>query len=129
MNDFEIDYQNYDKIFKESLSIFKDKIIKFLGIDLPPIDSFMETDFAEIETSEERLDLNFRLEDGSILHLEEEADISKDDLIRFASYDLKLYNRYYDKIRTIILCVNGFEDSRANFNAGCLRYTVTVVYF
>jgi hypothetical protein len=31
----------------------------------------------------------------SILHLEEEAKISISDLIRFASYDLKLYNRFW----------------------------------
>jgi hypothetical protein len=36
-------------------------------------------------------------------HGEEEAEISISDLIRFASYYLKLYNRYRDnKIRTII---------------------------
>ena len=93
MSEFDIDYQNYDKVFKSSFSIFKDEIMDFLGVDLPEIDSFLETEFSEIQTSEERLDLNFRLKDGSILHLEEEADISTKDLIRFASYDLKLYNR------------------------------------
>ena len=66
----------------------------------------METKFSAIETSKERHDLNFRLEDGSILHLEEEVDLSQDDLIRFASYDLKMYNRYRDRVRTIIMCVN-----------------------
>lgn len=122
-----ISYQNYDQIFKISASIFEDKVIDFLGVDLPKIESFVETEFAEIETKNEMLDFNFRLEDGSILHLEEETDISKSDLIRFASYDLKLYNRYYDRIRTVILCINGFEDSKANFNTGSLDYRTTVV--
>lgn len=126
-SEFEISYQNYDLIFKNSLSIFKDGVIDFLGIDLPEIDSFLETEFAEIETKDEMLDLNFRLKDGSILHLEEEADISRKDLIRFASYDLKLYNRYPDQIRTLILCINGFEDSEAGFNTGSLDYRTTVV--
>jgi hypothetical protein len=67
-------------------------------VELPGIDSYLETEFAEIETSAERMDLNFKLEDGSILHLEEEIEVSVDDLIRFASYDLKLYNRYRDRI-------------------------------
>lgn len=127
MEEFEIDYHNYDRVFKSSFSIFKDEILSFLELDLPEIDSFFETEFSEIETSEERLDLNFKLMDGSILHLEEEADISKDDLIRFASYDLKLYNRYRNELRTVILCVNGFDGSRAEFNCGTLKYGVLVV--
>lgn len=127
MTEFDIDYQNYDKVFKSSFSIFKNKIVDFLGLDLPGIDSFLETEFSEIETSEERLDLNFKLKDGSVLHLEEEAEISNEDLIRFASYDLKLYNRYRDRLRTVILCVNGFQDSEARFNAGSLRYGVMVI--
>ena len=127
MNEFDIDYQNYDKVFKSSFSIFKDEIMDFLGVDLPEIDSFLETEFSEIQTSEERLDLNFRLKDGSILHLEEEADISTKDLIRFASYDLRLYNRYMNKVRTIVLCVNEFEESQASFEAGSINYNSLVI--
>lgn len=93
--EFDISYQNYDNIFKNSLSIFKNEVLDFLGVDLPRIDSFVETEFAEIETRDEMLDLNFRLEDGSILYLEEEVDILTEDLIRFASYDLKHYNKLY----------------------------------
>ncbi|MCK8824103.1 DUF4351 domain-containing protein [Fuchsiella alkaliacetigena] len=126
-DEFNISYHNYDTIFTNSFSVFKNKVIDFLGVDLPRIDSFVETKFAEIETSKQRLDLNFRLEDGSILHLEEEADISKNDLIRFAAYDLKLYNRYRDPIRTVILCINGFEDSKATFNTGSMAYKTIVV--
>ena len=89
--------------------------------------SYLETEFAEIETNSERMDLNFTLEDGSILHLEEEVEVSVDDLIRFASYDLKLYNRYRDRIRTIILCIKVYPASEAAFNAGSLGYNTTVV--
>ena len=71
--------------------------------------------YYKVETNTERMDLNFKLEDGSILHLEEEVEISVDDLIRFASYDLKLYNRYRDRIRTIILCIKGYPASKAGF--------------
>ena len=83
--------------------------------------------YYKVETNTERMDLNFILEDGSILHLEEEVEISVDDLIRFASYDLKLYNRYRDRIRTIILCIKGYPASKAGFNCGSLGYNTTVV--
>jgi hypothetical protein len=127
MQQFDVTAHNYDFVFKDSFSLFKNDIGDFLKVELPGIDSYLETEFAEIETSSERMDLNFKLEDGSILHLEEEIEVSVDDLIRFASYDLKLYNRYRDMIRTIILCIKGYPAAEAAFNAGSLGYNTTVV--
>jgi hypothetical protein len=127
MQQFEVTAHNYDFVFKDSFSLFKNDIGDFLKVELPGIVSYLETEFSEIETSTERMDLNFKLEDGSILHLEEEIEVSVDDLIRFASYDLKLYNRYRDRIRTIILCIKGYPAAEATFNAGSLGYNTTVV--
>ena len=114
MQEFDVTAHNYDFVFKDSFNLFKNDIADFLEVELPGIASYLETEFAEIETNLELLDLNFMLKDGSILHLEEEAEISVSDLIRFASYDLKLYNRYRDRVRTIILCIKGYT---------CLLYT------
>jgi len=127
MQQFDVTAHNYDFVFKDSFSLFKNDIGDFLKVELPGIVSYLETEFSEIETSAERMDLNFKLEDGSILHLEEEIEVSVDDLIRFASYDLKLYNRYRDRIRTIILCIKGYPAAEAAFNAGSLGYNTTVV--
>ncbi len=127
MQQFDVTAHNYDFVFKDSFSLFKKDIANFLKVELPEIVSYLETEFSEIETSAERMDLNFKLEDGSILHLEEEIEVSVDDLIRFASYDLKLYNRYRDKIRTIILCIKGYPASEAAFTAGSLGYRTIVV--
>ena len=127
MQEFDVTAHNYDFVFKDSFNLFKNDIADFLEVELPGIASYLETEFAKIETNLELLDLNFMLEDGSILHLEEEAEISVSDLIRFASYDLKLYNRYRDRVRTIILCIKGYTDSTAGFNCGSLGYNSTVV--
>jgi len=127
MQEFDVTAHNYDFVFKDSFNLFKNDIADFLEVELPGIASYLETEFAEIETNLELLDLNFMLKDGSILHLEEEAEIFISDLIRFASYDLKLYNRYRDRVRTIILCIKGYTDSTAGFNCGSLGYNSTVV--
>ena len=68
-----INHQNYDLAFKESFSIFENKTLDFLGLNLPKITEFLETEFADLETHDNFLDLTFRLEDGSILHIEEET--------------------------------------------------------
>jgi hypothetical protein len=88
-----INLQNYDLAFKEAFSLFNNKSLDFLGIDLPSISSFIDTEFVEVETTNDMMDMNFRLTDGSILHLEEETHLSKRDLIRFAHYDLRLFNK------------------------------------
>ncbi|TDP95917.1 hypothetical protein C7957_1082 [Halanaerobium saccharolyticum] len=38
-----------------------------------------------------------------------------------------MYNRYRDRIRTIILCIKGYPAAEASFNAGSLGYNTTVV--
>ena len=125
--EFDVTAHNYDFVFKDSFNLFKNDIADFLKVELPEIVDYLETEFAELETNTERMDLNFKLEDGSIMHLEEEVEVSVDDLIRFASYDLKLYNRYRDRIRTIILCIKGYPASEAGFNGGSLEYNTTVI--
>ena len=48
MDGFEVDYQNYDRVFKSSFSIFKNEIMDFLELDFPEIEYFLETEFTEI---------------------------------------------------------------------------------
>ncbi len=47
--------QNYDLAFKEALTLFENKILDFLGLDLPRITEVLVTEFAEVETRDELL--------------------------------------------------------------------------
>ena len=119
-----INPQNYDLAFKEAFSIFEDKTLTFLGLDLPKIASFLETEFPEIETHDDTMDLNFQLDDGSILHLEEETHLSIDDLIRFAHYDLRLYQRYQTVIHTVVVTPASGTPGTKTLDTGTLHYRV-----
>ena len=119
-----INHQNYDLVLKEAFSLFHNKSLDFLGLDLPPIISFMETEIPEVDTTDDMMDLNFRLEDGSILHLEEETDLSGRDLIRFAHYDLRLYGRYQSRIHTVVLTPSGGSSGTKVLDTGTLQYRV-----
>jgi hypothetical protein len=121
----QINHQNYDLVFKEAFSLFENRSLDFLGLDLPRITGFMETEFPEVETQDDRLDLTFWLEDNTILHLEEETHLSREDLIRFAHYDLRLYSRYKTTIHTIVLTPFTGSEGIQNINTGSLQYTVT----
>lgn len=120
----EITYHNYDFAFKEAFSLFEHKSLSFLGLDLPKISGFMETEFTEVETHDDFLDLTFRLEDGPILHLEEEIDLSIQDLSRFAHYDLRLYNRYKKRIHTVVLTPACGTRGTQTLDTGSLQYKV-----
>lgn len=48
---------------RPSLSLFEIRSMDFLGIDLPHITGFMETEIPEVETHDDMMDLTFRLED------------------------------------------------------------------
>jgi len=119
-----INPQNYDLALKESFSIFENKTLDFLGLDLPKITGFLETEFAELETHDSFLDMNFRLEDGSILHIEEETDLSEEDLVRFAHYDLRLYGRYKSKIHTVVLTPSSGYPGTKSLDTGTNQYTI-----
>lgn len=42
MNNFKIDYQYYDKAFKDAFTTFKEKVPPFLDFDLQQREGFME---------------------------------------------------------------------------------------
>jgi hypothetical protein len=45
-----ISYKNYDLVIKEALSVFENKTLDFLGLDLPKIIRVEETELYKIET-------------------------------------------------------------------------------
>jgi hypothetical protein len=122
-----IKYQNYDLLVKESLTIFKNKTLEFLGLSLPKIVDVIKTDLYKIETKNKLIDMNFLLEDNSILHLEEEIHISENDLIRFAETDLLLYDSRKTKIHTVVLVLGENKNNKSKIEAGSLNYTVEIV--
>jgi len=85
----------------------------------------LATEFAEVETRDEFVDLTFRLENGEILHIEEQTSLTKEDLIRFAHYDLRIFSKYHVRIHTVVLSPASSEMDSLIIDAGCLHYAVT----
>jgi hypothetical protein len=107
--------------FKEAFSVFNNRSLVYLGISLPPIDSFLVTEIPEVEITDDMMDLNFRLEDSSILHLEEERNLSRKDPIRFAHYDLRLNLLYDCPIHTVVLTPASGSEGIKVFDIGSLQ--------
>ncbi|MCD5414068.1 MAG: hypothetical protein LR001_03560 [Clostridiales bacterium] len=57
-----------------------------------------------IQIKDRRLDVNFLLEDNTLLHIEfESSKATENDLIRYAHYDLELYNQRRQKIFRLVV--------------------------
>ena len=125
---FHITAHNYDIVFKESLSIFKNKTLDFLNLNLPPISDFVKTEFCEIETHDTFCDLVFWLADGSILHIEEETDLSRSDTIRFAMYDLQILKQYNVAITTLVFTLKTPKIENVTLHTNNLQYKLLIKY-
>ncbi|WP_287193055.1 hypothetical protein [Syntrophothermus sp.] len=103
--------------------------MKAIGLDLPPIRDMLPTVIPVAEVKEERIDFLFRLEDGSLLHLEfQTTAATRADMERFAGYDLKLLERYREIIRTVVIYSGRVKEAPVGFDGGSLVYRVTNVY-
>ena len=123
--ELKISYKNYDMVIKDALTLFENKTLDFLGLDLPKIISVEDSELYKIETKNNFIDLIFMLEDGTLLHIEEEAHVSSKDLLRFAQTDLMIYGKKHTKIHTVVITKT--KESMHKINAGSLNYEVTIL--
>ncbi|MEA1884490.1 MAG: DUF4351 domain-containing protein [Thermotogota bacterium] len=123
--ELKISYKNYDMVIKDALTLFENKTLDFLGLDLPKIISVEDSELYKTETKNNFIDLIFMLEDGTLLHIEEEAHVSSKDLLRFAQTDLMIYGKKHTKIHTVVITKT--KESMSKINAGSLNYEVTIL--
>jgi hypothetical protein len=100
-------HRNYDAVFKDAMVLFKDKTLDFLGLQgIPPITEPLGTEVVKVEVDTNILDLTFGLQDRRGLHLEEEVDLSFDDMLRIGGYHLDLSRVYKREFITVIFVKN-----------------------
>ena len=98
-----IPHNNIDNVFKESLSLFKDKALDFLGLaDIAPITDHLGTESVQIDITWEFRDLAFAIKDGRGINFEEEIHLSDDDLLRIAGYNTGLRRMHKREFITVI---------------------------
>jgi len=103
----DIPSHNLDNVFKESLSLFKGKTLDFLGLTgIAPITEHLGAESVQIEVVWEFADLAFATQDGRGLHLEEETDLSNDDLLRFLGYNVSMNRAHKREFRTVVFVKN-----------------------
>ncbi|MCL1997967.1 MAG: hypothetical protein FWG65_04285 [Turicibacter sp.] len=104
-------HQNYDKTFKESLEIYKNGTLEFLDVALAGrITEILSTEFTEITTNKTFADLGFllstRMGTKMGVHYEMEVEISNEDVMRFASYNINMARKHGVPFLTVVLTTN-----------------------
>ena len=119
-------YDNYDSVFKDSMLLYKGKLMEFCGFngDLR-ITEPLKTETKEIVVTTDYSDMSFLMNNGKGLHMEEEVSISQDDIIRFCGYNIHLTRTYKIEFLTVIL--TNKAPVATSINHECLKYNPIIV--
>jgi len=121
--DTKISQHTKDIIQKYTSSLFKNATLEFYGIKTARIKELINVELPVIEVSDSSTDFIFLLEDNSYLHFEFQTTYNKDDIERFAMYDLRLYVRDGRSITTVIIYSADVKKANTNLNIGSLLYS------
>ena len=118
---------NYDSVVKGSVSVYSDKAVSFFGLPgYAVIVEPLRTEKQEITVSIEYSDLTFRMSDGRGLHIEVEAHVSKDDVLRFCGYHVDLARKYKREFVTVVFARKSIK--KPFIAQGMLRFEPQIVY-
>ena len=121
--DVKISKRVNDIIQKYASGLFKNTTLEFYGIKAAKIKELVNIELPVIEVSESSADFAFLLEDDTYLHFEFQTAYNKKDLIRFAHYNLRLYERDGRKIHSVIIYAADVKKAPDDLNIGSLIYT------
>ena len=124
MNELEIKITKHksDVIQKYTSGLFKNATLEFFGINTAKIKELINVELPVVEVGESSADFVFLLEDDKYLHFEFQNGFSKNDLIRFAGYDIRLYARDGREIITVVIYSSDVKTADTNLKIGSLTY-------
>lgn len=128
--DTEITFHSNDILMKCMAENFKDKTLAFFGLKTARKAGLSPTALPAIEARETRTDVVFLLEDDTLLHLEFQTTVSKEDLKRFLLYDARIASREEQAriINTAVIYSGNVEQAPEMLDCGSILYRVTNVY-
>lgn len=85
--------QNYDVIVKWLADALRGETLEAIGVPTGRIEEVFAFDVADISVTAGRVDIMVRDHFGDLYHIEEERNLRKSDLYRFAAYHFAVGNR------------------------------------
>jgi hypothetical protein len=112
-----------DLIQKYASGLFKDSSLEFYGIYTAKIKELINVELPVVEVAGNLMDIVFLLEDDTYLHIEFQTSYNEKDLMRFAAYDIRLYERDGRTISTVIIYTANVPHAAGSINIGSLVYS------
>ena len=120
--DTEISVRYKDILQKYTSGLFRNAILEYYGIKSAKIKELINVELPVVEVADTSTDFIFLLEDDTYMHFEFQTGYSRDDLIRFAEYDLRLYKRDRRKIQTVVIYSSDVREAADTLDIGSLVY-------
>jgi hypothetical protein len=111
-----------DVIQKYASGLFKGATLEFYGIKTAAIKELIIVELPDVKVTGSSADNIFLLVDDSYLHYEFASEYNKEDIPRYAGYDLRLYERDGRKIQTVIIYTSDVTKADTALSIGSLSY-------
>ena len=119
-------HHSKDKVFKESMELFKGNSLDFLGIETEGnIEEILSGEITETTTKKSYADYVFRVAEDKGIHTEWQTNVSGDDIMRFASYNIDLCRKHGIQFETVIITNN--KPSAISYKNPSITFTPKVV--
>lgn len=96
-------FQNYDVIVKWIAQALKGQTLEVIGVKTGCIEEVFGFEPVEIAVTTGRIDIMARDDTGAVFHIEEQRNLTKPDMYRFAAYHFLGAKQWGDKLTDIIL--------------------------
>ncbi len=95
--------QNYDFIIKWMSELLCGETLEVIGLKTGKIKEVFTFEPVDIAVTSGRVDIMIKDDQDAIYHIEEQRDLCKDDLYRFAAYHFMGAKKYKDKLTDVII--------------------------
>ena len=122
--------QTHDTILRAMGEVFVGWPLSILGLDLPPVVGLVSPDLPEVTVRDHRADTVWDVGGAEYAHPEyQSTPVSRDDLLRFAQYDLLLCRRDGCRVHTVVVYTTPVpEDAPAEADFGSILYRPHAVH-
>jgi hypothetical protein len=121
--------QNYDVIVKWLAGALRGQTLDVIGVQTGRIEEVFWFEPADISVRAGRVDVMVRDEKGDIYHIEEQRNLQKSDLYRFAAYHFLAARKYGLRLTDIVLASGNVYAGEKTVVTSSGRYQPTVVDF
>jgi len=121
--------QNYDVIVKWMAAALRGETLEVIGVKTGRIEEVFGFEPAEISVKAGRVDLMARDETGALYHIEEQRNLQKADMYRFAAYHFLAARQWGPGLKDIILASGDVYDGRKTIITESGKYEPAVIDF